>query len=203
MRGLSPLKRWTGSETLNCSTFQVPAIIVAYNLYMNSVDRADRKWSTNPTRRGGKYLHMSMFTYVLDLSVLQAHNVLQTIKSDDNVSLVQFKRSLCEALVNPYRKTRNHVEDKYWRIVVEGVLGSNQHPHMLVENKGKKDIHCYLCLFVNKKRKTIYGCVKCGKGFQVNCFTAYHCKRVLKGDAKALAMMIRGCEGNIPRASNK
>ena len=203
VRGLSPLKRWTGSETLHRTTFLVPAIIVAYNMYMNSVDRADQKRSTNPTKRREKRLHMSMFTYILDMAVLQAHNVFQTLKPDNNVSLVQFKRSLCEAFVNDHRKRKNGPDDGSNRIVLEEVLGSNSHPHMLIENKNKKDINCYFCLLRGKKRKTIYGCVKCGKGFHVNCYTAYHCEGALEGDAKALATMIRGCNGQIPRASNK
>ena len=38
VHGLATLKQWTGVETINRTTFQVLAIIVAYNKYMNGVD---------------------------------------------------------------------------------------------------------------------------------------------------------------------
>ena len=50
----------------------------------------------------------------------------------------------------------------------------------------------------------IYGCVKCGKGFHVNCFTAYHCQGALQGDSKALCdMIVHENPNELPRASNK
>ena len=62
-----------------------------------------------------------------------------------------------------------------------------------------------LLLFVEKhKEKTIYGCFKCGKGFHVNCYAAYHCQGALEGDTKALAdMIINGDPYDLPRGSNK
>jgi hypothetical protein len=38
VHGLAPVERWTGCEPLHCTTFMVPAIIVAYIMLMNSVD---------------------------------------------------------------------------------------------------------------------------------------------------------------------
>ena len=46
--GLAKLHRWTGTETMLYTPFDVPAIIVAYNMFMNSVDRMDQLRSTNP-----------------------------------------------------------------------------------------------------------------------------------------------------------
>ena len=115
---------------------------------------------------------------------------------------MQFKSSLCEAFVNDYRKRKNGPDDGSNRIVVEEVLGSNN-PHMLIENKDKKDINCFFCLFQGKKMKTIYGCVKRQKGFHVNCYTAYHCEGALEGHTKTLSTMIRGCNGKVPRGANK
>ncbi|KAE8899747.1 hypothetical protein PF007_g16673 [Phytophthora fragariae] len=39
--GLAPLRRWTGDQVLHRQTFQVPALVVSYNLFMNGVDRVD------------------------------------------------------------------------------------------------------------------------------------------------------------------
>ena len=49
VNGLAALGRWTGNESMSRTTFQVPAIIVAYNTFMNSVDRMDQLRSTNAT----------------------------------------------------------------------------------------------------------------------------------------------------------
>jgi hypothetical protein len=40
--GLGGIKHWTGTEVLNRTTSQVPAIVCAYNHFMNSVDQMDQ-----------------------------------------------------------------------------------------------------------------------------------------------------------------
>jgi hypothetical protein len=77
--GLAELECWTGSENLHRTKFDVPATIVAYNIFMNSVDCMDQRWSTNPTRRVEKRLHMSLFTLFLDLTMHNAYAVFQKI----------------------------------------------------------------------------------------------------------------------------
>jgi hypothetical protein len=52
--GLGTLFCWTGTEVMHCTAFLVPAFIVAYNLFMNGVDRLDQKRATNATKRRGK-----------------------------------------------------------------------------------------------------------------------------------------------------
>jgi hypothetical protein len=42
-------------------TFIVPAIIVANNIFMNSVDRMDQRRATNPTHQKEQQMHMSLF----------------------------------------------------------------------------------------------------------------------------------------------
>lgn len=159
VRGLAPLKRWTGNESLHRTTFMVPVIIVAYNMYMNSVDRMDQKRATNPTRRKEQRLHMSLFTYFLDMAALQAYSVFQTIRPRESVSFAEFKRSLCEDLVTPYRSHRKRPRIENEPRVIENILGSNEHSHMLIENINRADINCYFCLFRGVKKKTIYGCM--------------------------------------------
>ena len=51
VNGMGTIQRWTGKETMHRTNLSVPAIIVAYNNYMNSVDRMDHIRSSNPTRR--------------------------------------------------------------------------------------------------------------------------------------------------------
>ena len=43
VNGLGKLHRWTDDCMLQCEVFMAPAIIVAYNLFMNAVDRMDQR----------------------------------------------------------------------------------------------------------------------------------------------------------------
>ena len=65
------------------------------------------------------------------------------------------------------------------------------------------DVNCQLCLYGGKKKKTMYGCTVCGKGFHVNCFTAYHYAQELKGHQKALTNQLLKSMESIPRAKKK
>lgn len=47
---LSPLNRWLETEAMKRTTIYVPAPVVAYNLFMNSVDDLSQLWSTNTIR---------------------------------------------------------------------------------------------------------------------------------------------------------
>ena len=51
VRGVLPIIRLTGVELFHQTTFLVAAIIVAYNMFMNSVDRMDQIWAGVCTRR--------------------------------------------------------------------------------------------------------------------------------------------------------
>jgi hypothetical protein len=66
VHGLAPIRRWCGTEASTRTTFNVPAPIKAYNLFMNRVDRVDQLRSTNPTRRKEVRVNMSLFTSILD-----------------------------------------------------------------------------------------------------------------------------------------
>ena len=107
VNGLGPLHRWVGTEMLNRTVFHVPAPIVAYNMFMNSVDIMDQRRSTNPTRRNEKRLSMTMFTIVLDLAV---HNALALNlwicevenATEQEISYREFKRRIAVDLVAPY-----------------------------------------------------------------------------------------------------
>ena len=42
VHGLSRLQRWNGKEVFHRTSYLVPAVIVAYNIFMNSVDQFDQ-----------------------------------------------------------------------------------------------------------------------------------------------------------------
>jgi hypothetical protein len=75
VHGFGDIKRWTGTEVLNRTMLQVPAIICAYNHFMNSVDQMDQLRSTVPTRQREKRLSMTLFTLVLDMAINNAKSI--------------------------------------------------------------------------------------------------------------------------------
>ncbi len=101
VHGLCPIRRWDGG-VMHRKMILVPAIIASYNRYMNSVDKMDQLRSVAPIRRTEKSLHMSMFTWILDLSVHNAFSLFQHMRSSDirkRTSFQQFKRRVMEHLV--------------------------------------------------------------------------------------------------------
>jgi hypothetical protein len=79
--GLATCERWLGPEHGHRTQLKVPAPIVAYNKYMNAVDRMDQMRSTNPTCRKEKRVPMTLFTGMIDVAINNAfalYNVLRT-----------------------------------------------------------------------------------------------------------------------------
>ena len=107
VHGLSCLERWTGDETMNRTKFMVPAIIVAYNCCMNGVDCADQMRSINQCKRKEKRLYMNLFTYFLDLGLVNTFGLYsQGAKLSAGYAFHNFKRDICEQLVTPYKEER-------------------------------------------------------------------------------------------------
>jgi hypothetical protein len=69
------IRRWTGSEVMHHSIFEVPAIVGAYYSFMNAVVRMDQIRSSCPTRHREKRVSMTLFTLVLDLSIINAQAI--------------------------------------------------------------------------------------------------------------------------------
>jgi hypothetical protein len=203
-RGVAKLHRWTGTEVLNRSSFLVPAPIIAYNMFMNGVDRMDQLRSTNITQRREKRLYMTMFTMCLDLAIHQAYCLYNATHPNVNERkhkcLQSFKQQVAIFLVEPLlnkKKARQNIPvpllsaaPQTARNITE-TLGRIEETHMLVKNLGKKkypsklqDVACYLCKLRGFVSKTIYGCPQCKTGFHVECFTAFHYKGKLHEEHK-------------------
>ena len=90
VHGLTKISRWTGTEVLNRSDFFVAVPIVAYNMFMNDVDHMDQYRSTLPTQCKELRLHMTIFTFLLDLAVSQAYAIHQKCSEDDRASHMTF-----------------------------------------------------------------------------------------------------------------
>ncbi len=67
---------------------------------MNGVNWMDQLCSTNATQRKEKRIHFTSFTLFLDLAVCQAYAVFKKLSTeyDAKISLVDFKRNICEQL---------------------------------------------------------------------------------------------------------
>ncbi|ETM98514.1 hypothetical protein PPTG_24601 [Phytophthora nicotianae INRA-310] len=63
--------------------FMAPTIIAAYNFCMNAVDRVDQLRSINPIRRREKRLSMTMFTWLMDIAIINAHTLVKTIRRQE------------------------------------------------------------------------------------------------------------------------
>lgn len=212
--GVSKIHRWTGCEIMKRTCFEVPVQIIAYNMFMNGVDRMDQLRSTNITQRREKRLYMTMFTMCLDLAIHQAYclyNALcPTTVSKKHKTLLSFKHSIAQALVLPemtnrMRRKNNPVQPlpnlQPTARNIHETLGRIEEGHMLVRNLGKnknpkfsQDSPCYLCKLRGFISKTIYGCPGCQSSFHVECFTAFHYKDALKGNMRAVIDMLKASE---------
>lgn len=201
VHGLAKISRWTGTEMLHRTDFLVAAPIVAYNMFMNGVDRMDQYRSTLATQRKEKRLVMTVFTFLLDLAVSQAYAIYQKVAEDKGESkktFFEFKRQLCDSMTKPLREASLSTKGRPTRdtaatATIEGTLGSIEESHMLVQNlrraknpKQIQDVDCFLCRKLGYELKTVYSCTQCGKGFHVNCFTAFHYRGALSTSRQAL-----------------
>jgi hypothetical protein len=114
-----------------------------------------------------------------------------------NNPLVEIQNNKCKA--NHNNETTTSPKRKL--APVEEVLGMNMHSHMLMDNVGKMDTLCDFCKMHGVSTFVIYSCVKCKKGYYVNCYTVYHCTGALTGETVLSKMIIQTVTGN-DRGSN-
>lgn len=191
VHGLYPVKRWTGQENLHRKVFMVPAIIAAYNKGMNGVDRVDQLRATNPTRRKEMRLSMSLFTWALDLCIINAFALLREIQpaSARSVTLREFKRRIAEELTKKQTAiTKQTREKKRGReaSTVAGIVGGISSEHILTPNSTAYSdgwLKCMLCSIRGRQNRARWGCVACQRGFHVECFAAYHFQDVFKSSS--------------------
>ncbi|KAG6943184.1 hypothetical protein JG688_00017736 [Phytophthora aleatoria] len=180
-RGLAPLRRWTGDRVMHRKTFQVSAMIVAYNLFMNGVDRVDQLRSTNPIRRKEKRLSISILTWALDLALINAFSLLNKVTGPaaKKVKLREFKQHVAEQLTSVQR-ARMEKERRRQSVSsqpIDAVVGADDSVHAIPPNSKQHSngkLVCYLCTLRGFCKKALYGCTGCQREFHVACFTAFH-----------------------------
>lgn len=154
---------------------------------MNGVDRFDQLRAAHATERKEMLVPMSIFTFLLDASIINAYALYITMPADDGVgevTLREFKRQIAESLVRP-NESQGH-PGKLQRDETEAACtprGALQvrpylslRIHRILENVDGKRLRCYLCKLRdgNENMRTTYGCVECKLAFHVNFFTAFH-----------------------------
>ncbi|KAF4143052.1 hypothetical protein GN958_ATG07728, partial [Phytophthora infestans] len=115
--GLVSLRRWTGEQVMHRKIFQVPAVIVAHNLFIKGFDRVNQLRSTNPLRRKEKRLSMSALTWSSDLALINAYALFQEIAETRAVQRTRLEKD--RRRQPPSSNTPNEV------------VGFNDSPHAL------------------------------------------------------------------------
>ena len=157
---------------------------------------------TNPTKRAETRIHLTLWTYLLDLYVHQAYCIYKVLLCNKKlwkqkicwtmvtkpITFFEFKRRICEQMVGPYLKDRtrrlNSTNQTLSEQNEEGIHVGRRNEHILLENKyikGDNRVSCHLCTLLGKGiRRSHYGCMHCQKGFHVNCFALYHQRWALR-----------------------
>ena len=165
---------------------------------MNGVDQMDQLRSTNPTKRKEMRLHMTVFTLCLDIAVNNAFCILKLIdpkRAKRLKNIREFKSEICSLMTMAHRTDRTR-KRRHAAVIAatppnrQQQVGEIDSLHMILPNKGRKGIHCHMCLMRGLKLKTIYGCIQCRRGYHPECFTAMHHSHALTGNPKILAELI-------------
>lgn len=213
--GLYPLRRWTGGEVMHRKTFMAPAVVALYNIGMNGVDRVDQLRSTNPTRRKEMRLSMSLFTWVLDLSTINAFALMQHIQTKPKPpkTLREFKRRVCESLTLAQRTAAIQREGQSKKRCQRDVLPErvNTALHILTPNSREQSsgkLVCHLCSLQGIKAvKSRFGCTQCLVGYHVACFAVAHYKEAFTSPtpsvAKALDAISNAEDGKAPSKTRR
>ena len=185
VRGLGPMHRWVGDEILHCTLFQVPVLIVAYNLFMGSVDIFDHCISINNIQRKEKRVSMTLFTYFISLCIHNSYSIYQWLQDHElcetlpkNITYGEFKRLVAEYFLNlgsikkssPAKETSTTKKNNTHRLVKMGKNTSNQ----------SMKRYCYICsLFTEKKHRnnrkwTVYMCLECRVPVHPECNHILH-----------------------------
>jgi hypothetical protein len=147
---------------------------------MNAVDRFDQLRSTNPIRRREKRLSVSIFTWILDVSIHNAY-VLYTLlyrNSNGIKSIRNAKEELISRLVSAQqarlhmlKRRENHRES------INEVVGGINSNHIFTKSNGK--LRCRLCRLRGGVNRVRYACTRCEEGFHLECFIVYHYKDIM------------------------
>lgn len=197
---LDDLPRWMEHECLKKTTLSVPAIIMAYNLFMNAEYRVDQVRASSAMMRKEHRVSMSLFCFILDPAIQNAFALYRCLGHSNFKTFREFKRNIDEQLVLPQIKSNK--QRSILRLVSSNEsAGDGQMLHVLLENVRHSSTanvarQCYLCKHLNincnGKSTSIFSCSICKVAFHVNCFTLYNYHKHFKSNEKRLFEEIDG-----------
>jgi hypothetical protein len=215
VNGLAKLHRWTDDCMLNRTVFMAPALIVAYNLFMNAVDRMDQRRQPLASQRREKRVSMSIFTMILDIACSNGYAIACTLSTDykRSVSFREFKQRVADQLTLPWIDTRQKgSEQKLKRSMSEPTTDAESlRFHILSDNekrkdgKYRKDGSCSLCDVMgldatgSNKKSSKMGCFQCGQCFHLQCFNMVMHQRHLNSSNFNDAMDLSICKSKRKR----
>lgn len=137
---LAPLERWIGNKLVRHTTLKVPAVIVLYNLFMNAVDHFDHFRSTSATMRKEKRVFMSLLTFILDASIINAHASLNAITESGKglINLIVMKKR------NIQQPTSDYIDYEQERASLRSVPRSGSGGFVLQTNSVSREPHILL-----------------------------------------------------------
>ena len=166
---------------------------------MNSADRVDQMRSTNPITRREKKIHMSLWTYYLDLVLHQSFCIYKTLIENKKISeydddessadsnnlgeiqsagkilqFYEFKRVVSEQLVRPFLLEKERIRQRSEERMTAAqmmcrTVGTSQH-HVLMENKTVKGSNQVACYLCS----LILNQRKNSKHGRVQCGKGFH-----------------------------
>jgi hypothetical protein len=197
VHGLATLDRWLGHEAMDQSGLKVPAIVVAYNIFMNAVDRFDQMRATHATERREQRITMSIFTFLIDAAIQNGYAVMKQLYPENKISQKEYKRRVAEQLVAEHlnAQKKRPAEAEAEKNKSHSMLDNVDQPHVLLENMGKARRACYLCHLLKETRKmTFYSCIACKKAYHPNCFSMYHYRDLWKNERPQLYAKLQAAE---------
>lgn len=137
---------------------EVPTIpaVTLYNKYMGGVDHSDQMRQYYETSRRAQKWWRYLFWFGFDVSVVNAHILMQMADNHPNLTQLQFRIELAKGLIGEF-SSRQHT-------VQHGALQAGHWPVKMTKGR------CKRCL---KDRKTTFcrmGCELCGMRFCLDCF---------------------------------
>ncbi|KAE8985733.1 hypothetical protein PR002_g22552 [Phytophthora rubi] len=116
---------------------------------------------------------MTMFTWALDLCVVNAYGLLRCLKGADppGMTLREFKRRIVEALTAQERARRQKKRPVETPIAAAQstahAIASDTSNHYITTNQNGRVLECRLCREVGWKIKVCWGCTGCNEGFML------------------------------------
>lgn len=109
LHGMVKTRRWKEEESMNATIVEISSIIMAYSWFMNGVDRFDQLRSSHTTARKEARTPMSVFTFLLDASILNGYTLHRYIAPEFRETILllrEFKRCVGEIFLAPFLAMR-------------------------------------------------------------------------------------------------